>query len=291
MIRRVLFGLVTLLSIFILQTDTANAASLKIAPQNYDTTLQKAEVKKGFFDVSNPSNESVKVAFSVEAFRQIDDEGSLEFYSSEQLSSGVKLDYDSITLGPREAYRVYFLLDGSKLPEGDIFGALFASTVPRQQGGSAQSVRVGTLLTIQNGTPVAHRAQIADFRTSWFQTGESLSASMRVKNPSDPKEATGFYPTVRIATAPYGGRDVKGPLLFAGRTRTVEYLQPGSYFGPIWLGASVDDSSKGQLIFAATGYWRWLAPILLISLGIITFMLRRKTLFNKNYKKLDKRKR
>lgn len=291
MIRRVLIGLFTLLSVFILQTGTASAASLKIAPRNYDTSLQKGEVKKGFVDVSNPGNESVKVSFSVEAFRQIDDDGSLEFYRSEQLSSGVKLDYDAITIGPREAYRVYFLLDGSKLPEGDIFAALFASTVPKSQAGSAQAVRVGTLLTIQNGTPVEHTADVVGFETNWLQTGDALSATIRVKNPSDPGDATGFYPTVRVATAPYGGRDVKGPLLFAGRTRVVEYLQPGNYFGPIWLSASVNDSSKGQLVFAVTGYWRWLAPISVVALVVAGVILQRSGIMKRTPRSLDKRKR
>lgn len=289
--RQLVFIVAMLLGAFFIHTDTASAASLKIAPHSYDTTLQKAEVKKGFIDLSNPSNEGIRVSLSVEAFRQIDDEGSLEFYKSEQLTSGVKLDYESISIGPREAYRIYFLLDGSKLPEGDVFGAIFASTVPQTGAGSAQSVRVGTILTIQNGTPVEHRAEIVGFETALLQIGDRLNATFKVQNPSDPKKATGFYPTIRVSTAPYGGKDVKGPLLFAGRTRVVDYSQAGNYLGPIWVSASVSDSSKGQFVFAVTGYWRWLAPVITLALLLVTYMLYQSKLFSRTHRTLDKRKR
>jgi hypothetical protein len=250
--------------------DTSAVQSLKIAPQSYDATLQKAEVKKGYVDVSNPGGESVRVKLEVQAFRQIADDGSLEFYDSEQVRAGVQLDYETLTLGPREAYRVYFLLDGNKLPQGDVFGAIFVSTIPDSSPGSAQAVRVGTILTLQNGTPTAHTANITSFATSWLHIGEGLSSTIVVTNPADPKSSTGFYPNITVSTAPYGSRDVKGPLVFAGRTRTVDYKATGDYFGPIWFGANIGDSKRGQFIFAVTGYWRWLAPLLLVILVVGT---------------------
>lgn len=246
--------------------------SLKIAPQSYEATLQKAEVKKGYVDVSNPSSETVRVKLDVQAFRQISDDGSLEFYDSEQVRTGVQLDYETMTLGPREAYRVYFLLDGNKLPQGDVFGAIFASTIPDDGPGSTQALRVGTLLILQNGTPTAHTANVVSFATSWLHIGDGLSSTIVVTNPADPKSSTGFYPNITVSTAPYGSRDVKGPLLFAGRTRTVDYKLQGNYFGPIWFGANIGDSKQGQFIFAVTGYWRWLAPLLLVLLVVGTVL-------------------
>lgn len=246
--------------------------SLKIAPQSYEATLQKAEVKKGYVDVSNPTSDTIRVKLDVQAFRQIADDGSLEFYESEQVRAGVQLDFDTLTLGPREAYRVYFLLEGNKLPQGDVFAAVFGSVIPDPTAGSAQAIRVGTLLIVQNGTPAAHTANVIDFKTSWLHVGEGLSSSIVVTNPADPKTSTGFYPNITVSTAPYGSRDVKGPLLFAGRTRTVDYMATGNYFGPIWFGANIGDSRQGQFIFAVTGYWRWLAPLLLVLLVVGSFI-------------------
>lgn len=269
-------AIVLMLSVWLYTTYSVSAQSLKIAPLIYDdATLGKGEVKKGFVDISNPESTKNTVALQVKAFRQIDDEGGLEFYASEQVAAGVKLDFDRVTLEPRGAMRVYFVLDGAKLPQGDVFAAVLASTIPDGTAAAAQSVSVGTLLVIQNGTPSSHQADITSFTTSWLQIGDGLSAAMKLHNPADPKSATGFFPSVRVATQPYGATTVKGPLLFAGRTRSVEYRQNGNYFGPIYLKASVGSSEKGQIVFAVTGYWRWLAPALLVGVTMIALVMRR----------------
>ena len=272
--KGLLYALMLVTAAFV-SSDAVYADSLKIAPHSYEATIQKSEVKKGYIDVSNPSNTSIKIKLETQAFRQIDDEGSLEFYDSEQLSAGVKLDFQTLTIGPREAYRVYFLLDGSKLPEGDIFGAIFASTIPTTGAGARQSTRVGTLLLLQNGTPASRKAEVASFATSLLHIGDGLSAKVAIHNPADPKNATGFVPNITVSTAPYGSKNVKGPLVFAGRTRSVDYVQTGNYFGPMWFAATTGESSKGRLIFAITGYWQWLAPALLVGLVVLGMMLRR----------------
>ena len=257
-------------------TSTAHAESLKIAPLIYDdVVLGKGEIKKGFVDISNPENARQAVQLSVKAFRQIDNDGGLEFYTDERVAAGIKLDFDKITLDNRGAFRVYFVLNGAKLPEGDVFAAILASTVPDGQAAAAQSVSVGTLLTIQNGTPVSRRAEITSLFASWLQIGDGLSATMYVRNPADPKTNTGFYPSIGVAAQPYTNTTVKGPLLFAGRTRLVDYRQAGNYFGPVYLKASIGDSQKGRLVLAVTGYWRWLAPVVVI-IGVITLVVFRR---------------
>lgn len=238
------------------------ALGLKIAPQKYESQLSSGETKKGFVDISNPESVPVTVDLDVQAFRQIDDEGSLEFFESEQLRAGVQLDYEQLSLGPRESFRVFFLLDGTKLPEGDVFGAILASTTPDDSAGSQQSVRVGTLLLLQNGTPGSREAEVVSFNSSFLHIGDGLTATFAIRNTADPRSSTGFTPSITVGRAPWGSETVKGPLVFAGRTRTVDYRVQGNYFGPIMLTASVGDNSKGQLVFAVTGYWRWLAPVI-----------------------------
>ena len=259
---RVIVGAVLSIAIAVgLVSPSAGALSLKIAPLEYTTELKKGDVKKGYIDISNPDAKSAKVALSVQAFRQTDNQGSLEFYDSEQLLAGVKLDFDTITLRAGEAMRVYFLLDGTKLPSGDVFGAIMASTVPDKSAGTAQAVSVGTLLMIQNGTPVAHTATIDSLSARWLQIGDAITARFAVTNPEAQKKSTGFSPQITVALRPYQVKGVQGPLLFAGRTRTVDFRQSGDYFGPMLLDVHYENSSRTQLIFAVTGYWRWLAPL------------------------------
>lgn len=273
---RRLWGIASVVVTVLAMAHIVNAQSIAIAPLVYDNAVLAAgEIKKGYVDLSNPQYASQTVQLQVKAFRQTDDQGSLEFYSDERVARGVRLDLDQVTLDARGAMRVYFLLDGSKLPTGDVFAAILASTIPQSTGAMAQSASVGTLLVIQNGTPPSHRADIVGLTTSWVQIGDGLSASMKLHNPADSKSATGFFPSIRVATQPYGATTVKGPLLFAGRTRSVEYRQNGDYFGPIYLKASSGSSEKGQIVFAVTGYWRWLAPVLLVVVTMIVLVIRR----------------
>ncbi len=256
--------------------DNAYAAGLQIAPLEYaDVTLQKAEVKKGFVDVSNPTAESVSIAMDVQAFRQIDNQGGLEFYRNEAVAAGVQLDLQTLQLGPREAMRVYFLLDGSKLPTGDVFAAIMARIVPAPSSGSIQTVQVGTLLLIQNDTPSPHQAVVTSVRAPWFQWGEGITAQVAVKNTAETGQATGFSPRITMALSPYRTTIIASPLIFAGRTRQVEFREIGNYFGPLLLSGRHESSQATQLIFAVTGYWRWLAPLVGV-VGVATWLLYRR---------------
>lgn len=272
--RRLVLVLTAAMSIALLHASAGSALGLKIAPLRYDAELAKGEVKKGYVDISNPESVSLRVKLDVEAFRQINDEGALAFYEDERVSKGITLDFDTITIGPREAYRVYFLIDGAKLAEGDNFAAIFASTIPSSSDGSQQAVRVGTILTITNGTPPSRQATITSFMARWLQIGDGLSAQVSIRNTSE-AESSGFYPSIQAATSPYGVKTVKGPLIFADRTRTVELWHPGSYFGPVWLGARVGDTAESSIVFAVTGYWRWLAPIIFMVVGASILVISR----------------
>lgn len=274
---RVFFSILTLaLGFFYLSADVS-ALSLKIAPLQYETTLEAGEKKKGYVDISNPETFAVKVNLEVQGFRQISDDGTLEFYDSPQISQGLLLDFEQVTLGPRDAMRVYFLLDGEKLPSGDVFASIFASTEPVSESGSRQSVRVGTLVMATNGTPAAHTADVSFIDASWLQIGDGLSATLTLSNPEDQREFTGFFPDVTIKAQPYGETVARGPLLFAGRSRDVDYRREGSFFGPIFIEAQANGESQSRLIFAVTGYWVWLSPLLtvIITAGVIVFMKRR----------------
>lgn len=251
------------------------AEALKIAPLKYEDTIDAGQTRKGFVDVSNPTYEQVTVNLRVQAFQQIDDDGSLEFYDDERVQAGVLLDLKTLTLEPRGAMRVYFLLDGNKLPSGDVFAAIFASTEPQDGGGTNQSVQVGTLLLLTNGTPSSHQADVVDMSGAWLQMGDGLSATIALHNPADEKTYTGFSPDVTVKAQPYSEQTVRGPLLFAGRTRAVEYVQAGNYFGPMRIVASAGGEQGTKWIFAITGYWRWLAPLLLAVIAAGVAIIRR----------------
>lgn len=248
------------------------AESLRIAPLQYQTTLKSGERQKGYVDISNPEADTVNVAFEVKAFRQKDDEGGIEFYDDATVSSGVLLDLTSAELGPHEVLRLVFLIDGTKLPEGNIFAAVLAHTVPKTSSSAAQSVRVGTVLEITNGTPGNHTASITQFSAPFFQVGDKVSATFTVHNDDSTGVTGGFRPQIAVSVLPYSTDEVSGPLIFNARSRTVAYAAKGNYFGLVWLKATTGDSSKGQLVFLMTGYWRWLVLLLIAVFGLMVLV-------------------
>ncbi len=266
---------------------TAAASGMSIAPLEYKATLKNDEFKKGYVDIVNPTLSTIDAELSVQAFRQINDQGGLEFYDNPAIASGIKLDLDNVELGPGEGARIYFQLDASKLPSGDVFAAIFAGPAANKKGVlSVPSARVGTLLMIENGTPPPHHAEVQNIDTNWLQIGDEVTARLLVKN-TDPSggSALGFSPKINIALSPYSSRSVDGPLVFAGRSREVSYREVGSYFGPLLISASINGKSTSRLVFAITGYWRWLAPLILVILAIVLVVLRRFIMRSKNHNK------
>lgn len=270
--RRIIVALLVMLVGGVIMGSPASATSLQIRPAMYkDIVLKKGEKQKGYVDITNPTAEKQEVKLTVKRFKQVDSSGTLTFFDDETITSGLLLDLDNFVLNARDSIRVYFLLDSSKLPPGDIFASIFARTVPTN-GVAAQSVQVGTLLAIVNGTPSSRTASV-DISMNPVQIGREVTASIALTNTAPAGQATGYFPTLNVNVAPYASRTVKGPLVFAGVTRNVEYRQAGSFFGIAKVTVQTGAASDSQWIFVMTGYWRWLGPVLVFLLIIFSIFL------------------
>lgn len=199
--------------------------------------------------------------------------GSLEFYDDEKIRQGVVLDYTEATLRPRETLHLAFVVDGSKLASGDNFAAVFATSVPARSGAGEQTVRVGSLLIISNGTPSVHVAEVQNISSQFLQFGEDLRVSFDVHNTGEAGASTGFAPSVTISAWPYINETVTGPLVFAGRTRAVTYVKAGNYIGFLNIKAKTGSSEQNTYAFVMTGYWRFVAPFGLTVIGLLLWLL------------------
>ena len=123
---------------------------LQIRPLSYTTTLQPGERQQGVVDIANPSDQPITITVSVKGFRQGSD--GVEFYDDQHLASGIKLDHDRLSLGGKEAYRLVFEADATKLPSGEVRAAVLFTTVSESEM-LAQQVSMGTLLLIDNQQP------------------------------------------------------------------------------------------------------------------------------------------
>jgi hypothetical protein len=261
---RWLIGLIVIAGMTLASAPAVGAEStLGLQPLQYTETLQKGERKQAYIDVTNPSSQPATVQFSVQAFKQIDDKGTLSFYDDSRISDGVLLDYQEKEIPANKTLRLFFVVDGTRLPTGDIFAAIFARTKPDEKGMSP-SVRIGTLLLLTNGTPSARKAEVTSLTTPLFHFGKSITGEVKIKNTAPGNTSSGFSPKVNVRMWPFGlDRTIQGPLVFAGNTRTIKLDQSSNHFGVYKISASYGSSSKERWVVVMTGAWRWIVPLVL----------------------------
>jgi hypothetical protein len=267
--------IVVLVVIALLHAPAAHAESLRMQPLEYRTVLKVGEKQKGFVDITNPSFNVVKVSMSVQAFRQIDDKGTLQFYDAPQIKDGIVPDLTGFDIGPGQTMRLYFIADGTKLPTGDIFAALFATIQqPEVNTGAMQTIRVGTLLSLVNGTPGPRIAEIIDVSVGFFQFDTKIVGTYSIKNTADPEKATGFYPQTLTAIHPFRTTNKNtSSLIYAGRTRTNSFSINTARLGFYNVAVSYGDSEKSKWIFIASGMWRWVIILVFIVGGLTAFLI------------------
>lgn len=256
MMAAVFIGLLALLS-----AAPASALGLKIAPLEYKTILKANEVQKGFIDVSNPSGQAVNVRVTVQGFKQINNDGGLQFFSDERLSAAIQPDLTNFSLGPREALRMFFTVNGATLPPSDIYAAIFFTTDPSTPtNGVGQLVRVGTLLSIVNRTPGPRQAEITGISVPFVQLSDTISGSYRVKNTGPAQ--TGFYPDVHISAWPGGdAKKQTSSLVFGGHERSNDFRY-STGFGIHLVSVAYGDSVHRQWVIT-------LAPWMVVTMLLI----------------------
>ena len=248
-------------------------ASLQVQPLQNEAALQQGDRKKGFIDVTNPQPAAVKVQFSVAGFRQVDSAGNLSFYDSEQLRAGIMLDYEEYTIPANKTLRLFFVIDGTKLPCGDFFAAIFAHTINETTGSASSSVRIGSLLILTNGTPGARQAELTKLDAAWLQTGADINGKVTIKNTAPADSASGFFPDITIGLWPFGQTtSIKGPLVFAGNTRQATFALPSNQLGIYKLTVGYGDSSQSQWMLVITGFWRWIVLLVVTILPASIFV-------------------
>lgn len=263
--------LIVAVSITMSSNTFASQSSLKIQPLEYREFLAKGEKKKGFIDISNPTYEKVQITVDVQAFKQSNNKGELTFYDSPFVEQGIKTDYETFTLPPRQTLRMMFLVDGAKLPQGNSFAAIFFSARPSDSGGVSQQVRVGTILSLTNQTPTPQHVSIENLSISPLQVGDAITGSVSVTNKASSQTA-GVYPRLTLRIDPLLASDVEfeGPLVFPGVTRQKDFAIGESRFGLYQLSVlnSEGKTLSGTWFFAVTGWTRLsVMGVFLIILG------------------------
>ena len=266
-----------LLVAFIAPAQSVSAATLQIAPLEYRTKLEKGEVKKGYVDINNPTDKKVKVATEVQAFRQINNDGGLQFYDDKLISKGIKPELEAFVLGPREAIRLYFTINGNKLPSGDVYAALFTKTQPaKPTNGVGQQVRVGTILSIINKTPGSRDAEIVAVNASPFQLGSTVQGTYSIKNTAPKNTSSGFYPTSRIDVWPGQSFEHEGSLIFSGITRENSFTYSDIAPGIHKVTVSYGNSAASQWVVVVPAWLLLIGGAVVLIIAIEVILWRRR---------------
>lgn len=269
---------------YLMSASHVDALGLKVAPLKYEEHMELGSDKSGFVTVSNPNDTTITVSTYVRGFRQIDLDGNLEFYESEHLSEGIKINVDKFDLGPREAARLLFTVESNKLPEGGVYAVLFFETTAQKSSTDTSSIetgsRVGTLLILENGDKGVKQGAIEDLDVGFWQSGSGIEGAVLYNN-TDAELALGFNPELTGNVLWGKDRSIDSGLVLPGVTREFPFEFDGNYFGllPITFADDVGGSEATYWVFAVTGVWQFIVPFailaLLASTGLYRYYSRR----------------
>jgi len=258
---------------------------LRITPLRYDAHLDLGHTKTGFIDASNPTGSTLHVKFEVQAFRQANDQGELEYYDDERLAAAVTPAVPEFDLGPRQAIRTKFTIDPNKLGPGGAYGVIFLrTTTPAVSPGQINtSARVGSLLILRVGPGGTQAGRLRGLAAPGLvYGGDTLRANFSYANTGSGSETLAFAPALSAAAGWNGAKHrLLGPFVFPGRARRQSVSLPvANWLGPIPI-TITDQTGRSPAatvwVFAVTGYWTWVLPLLLtalIGLTVIVFKKR-----------------
>jgi hypothetical protein len=131
------------------------------------------------------------------------------------------------------------------------------------------SLRVGTIFVLENGTPGPRNAEITRLDVPFWHFGDGVKGMYNVKNTATAGEATGFFPTSIVSIDPlHRQQQVDSKLIFAGRSRETNFEVKSSRIGFYKVSAAYGDSKQEKWVFMLTGHWRAVVIIAIILLAI-----------------------
>jgi hypothetical protein len=260
----------------------ASLPALQLSPLQYTTHLDLGHPKVGYFEAGNPTGSTMHVQVEVEAFRQTDNRGALEYYQDERLAAGIIPGVRTFDLGPHEVIRVKFTIDPNRLGPGGAYGVIFLRT---SAGGSAASQintseRIGTLLILDISGTGTKSGHIQNLSLPAFSYGATtLPVAFHYANTNHDAQGLAFSPDLSLSLG-WGAaaQKITGPFVFPGRERpATTKITLADRFG--LFPVSLEDSTPGapkypaQWVLIVSGYWTWLLPVLICFLIALICLL------------------
>jgi hypothetical protein len=260
----VVLGLLLLHSAF--ATAHAEGTSLQQAPLIYRASLHAGSPQRGHIKVSNPTDAAITVQSQVQAIHQSGNQGELIFYDAPSLLPAITLSHEKVTINAHKSVDFNFLINPDKLPAGGVYAAIFFRTIPQTAAKSnaiQNSVRIGTLLLLQNGTTATAKGRITDFHVPWLTYGSRVNGTITYLNTG----SLALNPNLMLHAGFTSPQTITGPYILPASLRIFPVEITGNHLGLIHI--TVDGSNpqttSSRWLIAITGFWQWLLPILLLA--------------------------
>ncbi|MDP3882513.1 MAG: hypothetical protein Q8Q48_00450 [Candidatus Staskawiczbacteria bacterium] len=294
-------ALITLLFIFLplnlnlLAPKFASAATnddtaVVLQPSKTMVTASPGQKVSRSFSIINRSNYPLTLKLVVKDYKQISDDGKLEFYDAEiePASSWIVPQYLQIGLKPLETKEIGFVIN---VPEnftgGGHYGVILFESVDGSQGLGTSSFGELILLTVAgNDLKVGATAKTVNFYTGLMQQGNPVDFNFKMQNIGN----THFISQGKLILKDWLGKEagnynVGELIVYPGTEKLFQWRWSdtpgiGLYKAEVWLAdASANDTGlklvdgRWFILFP----WMWAVGILLAILSIFALVKFRKT--------------
>ncbi|MFN3301522.1 MAG: hypothetical protein ACK413_00630 [Patescibacteria group bacterium] len=167
---------------------------ITISPLIFDLSVHPGEILKNTLRLYNPGQQTLKVVMSVEDFKAVGEEGSVEITQLEpeiekiySLTKWVEIKPSQFEISPREEKFVEFTINVPIEAEpGGKYGALIANVgkIDTLEAGTGAMIlqKVASLLLVSVSGPVEEKLLVREFKGPTFQEYGPINFSLRLEN-------------------------------------------------------------------------------------------------------------
>lgn len=288
------------LLLLILPIGMVNAAgdtSIVVQPSKIEVTASPGQKLARSFSIINRSNFSVRFKVIVRDYKQISENGQLQFYdaTNEPATTWLVPQYLEVGLKPLETKDVGFVVNvPQNFSGGGHYGAILLQSIDNSQNLTANNFGALVLLTVTGSNiKTTAVARTINFWTSGIQSGNPVDFSFKIQNSGN----THFDSTGQLVLKNWLGKTIGtfsvGQLtVYPNTMRDFKWRWNGTpHFGLYRAEIYLSDSSANQNFKLVDGEWFIIFPwqiflsVLLASAVVFTLVKYRKIIFSRNFSK------
>jgi hypothetical protein len=285
----------SLLSPGLAMAATSSDTSVVLQPPKIMVTASPGQKISRRFSIINRSNYPLTLKLVVKDYRQISEDGKIEFYDAqtEPASSWIVPEYLQIGLKPLETKEIGIVINvPNDFTGGGHYGSVLFQSVEGSQSLGDNFGELVLLTVTGNDMKVAATAKTIGFGTGIFQTGNPVDFNFKMQNVGN----THFTSQGRLVVKDWLGKEigsynVGNVVVYPGTSRLFRWQWTntpsfGLYKAEVWL-SDASSSNPGLKLIDGRWFilfpWQWAVGILLALLAVFVLVKSRKAIKNSKF--------